>query len=292
MKNWFYLIDKPLKITSFDILRDLKKKLNIKKMWHTWTLDPLASGLVLVAVWNYTKLINYLEKDKKTYEFKLNLDWVTDSFDLQTEINFLSEEKQKKAKKEITKEKIKEILQKKFSWKINQIPPKYSALKINWKRAYNLAREWKNFELKSREVEIFNIKILDFSYPELFLKAEVSAWTYIRSIAFDLWKILWIWAYITYLRRTKIWNLSLKDSQKLEEFSEEKNLSLKKIFPNKKIISLPEKIIQRMNNWLETFYKFENNLIENNEEFFVWDENKITNIVKYENWILKAKRKI
>ena len=73
--NRFYLIDKPLNVTSFDVIRILRKKLNIRKMWHTWTLDPLATGGLLIATWNYTKLIPYFDKDTKQYEFDINLDW-------------------------------------------------------------------------------------------------------------------------------------------------------------------------------------------------------------------------
>ncbi len=290
--NKFYLIDKPLEITSFDILRNLKKKLNIKKMWHTGTLDPLATGLVLVAVGNYTKLIPYFEKDTKIYEFELSLDWTTASFDLAEEIDFISEDLQEKAKKEITLEKIETILKEKFTWEIEQIPPKYSALKINGQRAYKLARDWEDFEMKKRKTTIFEIEILDYSYPKLFLKAKVWAGTYIRSIASDLWKILWTWAYITKLRRTEIWNLDLKFAQKLENFDETKFLKVKEIFKNKKFLDLPENIIKRMNNWLETFFDGKENNLEEFEEFFVEKNWEITNIVKYENWLLKAKRKI
>jgi len=227
--NKFYLIDKPLEITSFDILRNLKKKLNIKKMGHTWTLDPLATGLVLVAVWNYTKLIPYFEKNTKVYEFELSLDWTTESFDLAEKLDFLSEKLQEKFKKEITKQKIEKILKQKFTWEIEQIPPKYSAIKIDGQRAYKLARDWEDFEMKKRKTTIFEIEIIDYNYPKLSLKAKVGAGTYIRSIASDLGEILWTGAYITKLRRTKIWNLSLENSQKLEEFDEENFLDVKEI---------------------------------------------------------------
>ena len=90
--NAFFLIDKSLNITSFDVIRILRKKLNIKKIWHTWTLDPLATGGLLIAVWNYTKLIPYFEKDSKTYEFEVSFDGETDSFDLWTEVAYLTEE--------------------------------------------------------------------------------------------------------------------------------------------------------------------------------------------------------
>ena len=243
--NRFYLVDKHSWISSFDIIRQLRKKLNIRRIWHTWTLDPLATWGVILAVWNYTKLISYLEKDKKTYEFTINLDWITDSFDLWEEVVFLEDSLQKKYKEELTKEKIESILKQKFFWKISQVPPKYSALKINWRRAYDLARAWEEVEMKSRQVEIFNIEILDFNYPKLILKSEVSAWTYIRSIAADLWEILGTGWYITELRRTAISNLDIILWQSLDSFDESKTLWLDDLFWNKTFISLEKLCIRK-----------------------------------------------
>jgi len=110
----FYLIDKPLWISSFDIIRKLRKKFQIKKMWHTWTLDPLATWLMLIATGNYTKLIPYLEKEFKEYEFVINLDWTTSSLDLAEKIEFISKQDQENFSKEITVEKIKKIINKYF----------------------------------------------------------------------------------------------------------------------------------------------------------------------------------
>ena len=155
--NAFYLIDKPLGITSFDVIRILRKKLNIKRIWHTWTLDPLATWGLLIATWNYTKLIPFFEKDNKTYEFEISFDWVSDSYDLWTEVRYLSEEEKKHFSWEITKEKISEILRNNFSWEISQVPPKYSALKINWKKALEKVKSWEEFELKPRICNIFEI---------------------------------------------------------------------------------------------------------------------------------------
>lgn len=286
--NNFYLIDKPLWITSFDILRTLKKKLNIKRMWHTGTLDPLASGLVLVAVGDYTKLIPFFEKDFKEYEFKVNLDWVTQSYDLEKEIVFLEKDLQEKYKKELSLEKIKEVLENNFTWKINQVPPKYSALKISWKKAVNMARNWEEFEMKSRIVEIFNIEIISYNYPQLFLKAKVGAWTYVRSIAFDLWNILWTWWYVTYLRRTKIWNLDISLSQKLDDFHESNFLNLELLFWNDKFLHLEENILNKVNNWL----KQKLDLDINEWIYLIKDQEKVTNIVNYEDKTLIPIRKI
>jgi len=288
MEN-FYLIDKEIWISSFDIIRNLRKKIQIKKMWHTWTLDPLATWLVLVATWNYTKLIPFLEKDKKTYLTTISLDWTSSSFDLAEKIEFLSEEKQNYFKEKLTKKYLENILKENFLWKIKQTPPKYSAIKINWKRAYNLARAWKEFEIKSKQIEIFYIKILNYKYPKLELELEVSAGTYIRSIARDLWKILWTWWYLTQLRRIKIANLSQEKAQKL---SQENiiNLDVKEIFDKKYFLEKDEnwnfnnweitkQDLERLNNWLTRNRKFNLEIWKN---YFLFNWEKITNIVKYD----------
>jgi tRNA pseudouridine55 synthase len=287
--NNFYLIDKPLEYSSFDIIRVLRKKLNIRKMWHTWTLDPLATGGLLIATWNYTKLIPYFEKDKKTYEFTINLDGVTESFDLAEKIHFLDKELQEKYKKELSKEKIDEILKKDFTWKIKQLPPKYSALKINWKKACDLMREWKDVELKIREITIYKISILDYNYPSLRLIAEVSAWTYIRSIASELWEILWTWWYITNLRRTKIGDLDISLWNDIDSLDDIKALKIEKLFQNRKFIILEDDILIKINNWLKVKWNFDYSL---NEDLFVHDKWIVTNIVRYDWNILYAVRKI
>lgn len=288
--NAFYLIDKPIWFTSFDVLRKLKKILNIKKIWHTWTLDPLATGLLFVAIWNYTKLIPYFEKDTKDYEFKISLNWTTPSFDSETEITFLPEEKQKYFKNNLTKEFIEDILQKHFTWKITQIPPKYSAIKIWWKKALDMVRSWEDFELKGREVTIFNIEVLWFNYPEIFLRAKVSAWTYIRSIARDLWNILWTWGYITFLRRIIIWNLDLSLSQNLDNFDISNKLDEEKLFSNYKFIRLSQNQLIDINNWKIIKNTFE--FLEDGKEYFVKNDNFITNVVRVNGLYIEPIRKI
>lgn len=291
INNWFYLIDKPVWISSFDIIRKLRKITNIKKMWHTWTLDPLASGLVLLAFWNYTKLIPYFEKDIKEYEFKINLNWTTPTFDLEYSPELISDILQEKYKKELKIEEIKEILKNKFSWKIFQIPPKYSAIKIWWKKALDMARNWEEFEMKKREVIIYNIEIISYNYPELFLKALVSAWTYIRSIANDLWDIIWTWWYITHLKRIKIGNIDFSYSQQIDNFDINKKLDIEELFKNKKMFYIDDNnILKDINNWkvIENIFS-----LDDKEEIFIknkdWD---ITNILICKNWHIYPERKI
>jgi tRNA pseudouridine55 synthase len=285
----FYLIDKPLDLTSFDVIRVLRKKLNTSKMWHTWTLDPLATGGLLIAVWKYTKLIPFFEKDTKEYEFSVKFDWITESFDLWTDVQYISEDEQKNAKNIITKEKIEFLLKEKFTWKISQIPPKYSALKLWWKKALERIKAGEEFEMKSREVNIEKIELLWYSYPEASFKATVSAWTYIRSIAFDLWEMFWTGWYVTKLRRTKIWALDISLSQWLDNFDEKKSLNVKDLFKNKSFITLENEVLDKINNWLKVKWNFSFNIWE---DLFVFDWNNVTNIVEYDWVILKAKRKI
>ena len=288
--NRFYLIDKPLDYSSFDVIRVIRKTLNIRKMWHTGTLDPLATGGLLIATWNYTKLIPYFEKDKKTYEFTVNLDGITESFDLAEEIQYLDKSLQEKFKKELSLEKIQKVLKENFTWTITQIPPKYSALKINGKKACDLVREWKEVEMKTREITVLNIEILDYNYPSLSLKAEVTAWTYIRSIAFDLWYILWTGGYITKLRRIKIGDLDVSLWQGLDEFNENNNLKIYDLFKNKAFIQLDNDTLKKINNGLFVEEKLDYKIWE---DLFVYnDENEVTNIVKYDWKFLKAIRKI
>lgn len=285
----FYLIDKPLNYTSFDVLRVLRKKLQIKKLWHTWTLDPLASGLLLVWVGDYTKLITYLEKADKEYEFTINLDWTTDTLDLEWEINYISEEKQKYFKENLKLDQINEILQKKFLWKVIQTPPKYSALKINWQKALDLVRAWVDFEMKSRGITIHNIEILDYNYPKLTLRAFVSSWTYIRTIAWDLGEILWTGGYLSFLRRTKINDLTLDDSQNLENFDENKVLDIQKLFPKDKYIVLNDINQKRIDNGLTQ--RVDLDLIQW-EIYFVKNDNFITNVVQKNGLDIKPLKKI
>lgn len=275
----FYLLDKPKDFTSFDIVQILRWKLKTKKIWHTWTLDPLATGALLIATWRYTKLIPYFENDTKDYEFTINFDWQTDSYDLWTPINFISKEKQEKTSKDITSEKINSILEKHFSWKIMQIPPKYSAIKIWWRKALHMVKEWEDFELNERECFIHEIKLLDYSYPRASLYAKVSSWTYIRSIANDLWNILWTWGYITDLRRVKIWDLDISDAILLNEFKRDKKLLIKDLFVWKDFISLEADIHKKINNWIRVGWNFDFKI---NKELFVLTNDEITNIVLYD----------
>lgn len=258
-------------------------------MWHAWTLDPLASGLLLVATGNYTKLLSSLILQDKVYEFTVALNGTSPSFDLWTEVTYISEEEQEKAKNSVTIDAIDILLKNHFTGKIKQVPPKYSAIKVGWQRAYDKVRGWdEDFELKEKEVSIHNIEVLSFEYPFVTMRAHVSSGTYIRSIARDLGELLWTGWYITYLRRTKISFLDETLAVNLEEVDFSKSLPISTLFPN--TISLSTEIISELNFWRSVQIADKN--INDSEEIFVLTEWYLSHIVKVKDGILSPIRKI
>jgi tRNA U55 pseudouridine synthase TruB len=143
--------------------------------------------------------------------------------------------------------------------------------------------------MKKRECYIYEIELLSFSYPEASFRAIVSPWTYIRSLAYDLWEELRTGGYITVLTRLGIWNLSLQEAQNLKNFDKDKFLDVKKIFIWKEFIELDEKIISKLSNWISVSWKFEFKIWE---ELFVFDWKKISNIVIYDGKILIPKKNL
>ena len=182
----FFLIQKPLGLSSFSTIAHFRKKFGIKKIGHTGTLDPLATGLLLVATGNSTKLIPYIDKARKTYIFTVRFDGCTPSCDMDTPIEYLESTILEQSRLSLTGDQIQQTIETHFSGKIQQIPPSYSALRINGQRAYNMARAGESVVVPERTIEIYSSKTLAYSFPELTLEMEVSVGTYIRSIARDL----------------------------------------------------------------------------------------------------------
>ena len=283
----FFLVDKPSGQTSFQTLRELRAVLWIKKIGHTGTLDPLATGALLVATGNYTKLIPYFEKDHKSYQATIMLDGISPSFDSDTEITYLSAEKQKYFSELLSQQKIEKIFQENFLWTISQIPPKYSALKINGKRALDRVKSGENIQMKLREVEIYSLKILSFVYPRLDIEISVSAGTYIRSIAHDLWEILWCWWYLSALRRTRVGNLWEKHMLALQDISSENTLDAHEIFSGK-IFSLDDDMVfQRLQNGQRVKWDF---LYPENQDIILEYNGDLHFVVAYTNSVLHPKK--
>lgn len=217
------LIDKPLDWTSFDVVNKIRSrlgyKLNVKKLkvGHAGTLDPKATGLVIVCTGKKTKTIDLIQATEKEYIATLKLGATTPSFDLETEEDSIS------SIDNITLEEINESLNT-FLGETDQVPPVFSAIKVNGKRAFSYARKGKELELESRKITISEIKVLEFQLPYLVLKINCSKGTYIRAIARDLGEKLGCGAYLTGLRRTKIGDYNVEDAMTIEVF--EKNISL------------------------------------------------------------------
>ncbi len=181
----FFLVDKPVGISSFFAVAMVRKAVGAKKAGHTGTLDPLASGLLVVATEGSTKLIPFLENDRKTYEFSVDFSVRSDSLDLGTPTEPMDSDALERAATEITEAAVRGAAER-FVGTTRQVPPKYSALRIDGKRAYNLARRDREFDLPSREVRIFRLELRSFRFPVATFETEVSAGTYVRSLARDM----------------------------------------------------------------------------------------------------------
>jgi tRNA pseudouridine55 synthase len=206
------LINKPVGWTSFDVVNKLRYKLKIKKIGHAGTLDPLATGLLILCTGKMTKRIDEFQAQEKEYTGKFIIGQTTPSHDLETEVSEM---------KDISSISEEVIIQtaKKFLGTIQQIPPLHSAIKVDGKRAYKLARKGKDIELKPREVVISAFDILEIKKPAISFRIVCSKGTYIRSIARDFGNILGVGAYLTDLCRTRIGEFKLKDASTIDEIN-------------------------------------------------------------------------
>ncbi|WP_420603878.1 tRNA pseudouridine(55) synthase TruB [Flagellimonas sp.] len=205
------LIDKPLEWSSFQAVNALKwairKKFDLKKIkiGHAGTLDPLATGLLIICTGKFTKKIPELQGQIKEYTGTFTLGATTPSYDLETEVDetFSTEH--------ITDEDIKSAT-KQFLGEIVQVPPVFSALKKDGKRLYEFAREGKKVEIKSRKIEISEFEIVQIEMPKVHFRVVCSKGTYIRSLAHDFGKSLQSGAHLSSLRRTKIGDFNVSNA--------------------------------------------------------------------------------
>jgi len=211
------LIDKELNWTSFDVVNKIryaiKKKFDIKKIkvGHAGTLDPLATGLLIICCGKMTKSINNFSAMNKTYSGKITIGSTTPSYDLETKPNV-------HYPIDHINEKLILKTAKKFVGKIFQTPPMFSAIKKDGVRLYNLARQGKEIKIDKREVSIDSFEITSFNLPEISFNVTCSKGTYIRSLAHDFGKELNSGAHLSELRRIKIGDYSVKDSVKVMDF--------------------------------------------------------------------------
>lgn len=199
------LIDKPLRWTSFDVVKKLRFGLKVKKIGHAGTLDPLATGLLILCTGKKTKTIEDIQSQQKEYLFKMVLGKSTPSVDLETEFDA-----------ECGYEHVDDALLKhvvaSFEGEQEQVPPLFSAVKVDGKRAYELARAGADATLKAKTIKIYAIEVLAINFPEVEIRVECSKGTYIRSLARDIALKLNTLAHITELRRTKIGDFDVKNA--------------------------------------------------------------------------------
>ncbi|GAA0723063.1 tRNA pseudouridine(55) synthase TruB [Clostridium malenominatum] len=206
-------IFKPSGITSFDVVRIVKKLGSTKKVGHTGTLDPLASGVLPICMGNATKIVDFIMNESKVYKSTLKLGVITDTYDREGKI--LKEEPVC-----LNEEMIKECINS-FVGTINQIPPMYSALKVNGKKLYELARKGIEIERNSREVHIYSINIEKIEIPYVTFKVHCSKGTYIRSLCYDIGEKLGVGALMWDLEREKTGLFNIEDSIHINSLTKE-----------------------------------------------------------------------
>ncbi len=213
------LIDKPLEWTSFQVVNKIRwhirQKFNLKKIkvGHAGTLDPLASGLLIICTGNFTKKIDEYQGQIKEYTGEITLGATTPSYDMETEVNKTF------PTSHITSELIHQTVTN-FLGEIEQQPPMFSALKKDGVRLYDMAREGKSVEIAFRKITIFEFEITKIDLPKIEFRVVCSKGTYIRSLAYDFGKALKSGGYLSKLRRTKIGNFDVKNALEPLEYIE------------------------------------------------------------------------
>lgn len=211
------LVDKPAGITSFGVVarvrRQLSQQLGKKaKVGHTGTLDPFATGLMIIVTGKECRNASLYSKLDKVYETTIRLGETSTTGDPEGELTPVSLPESG----EPTKEAIEAVL-KHFTGEITQTPPMFSAIKINGRRAYDLARKGEVVEIPPRVITIFSLELVDYTYPDIQVRAHVSSGTYIRTLAEDIGKALGTGAYCAQLRRTKVGEWSVEGALEIEK---------------------------------------------------------------------------
>lgn len=239
--NGIFLIDKPEGMTSFDVIRLLKKKFNITKIGHAGTLDPFATGLMIILVGHATKLSSHFLLNDKVYETTISFGQHTSTYDLTGEII-------NKHHQLITKDMILGALPS-FNDYLQE-PPMVSAIKVKGQKLYELARKGKEVEREKRSVQLYKQEIIDFEYPHLNILLHVSKGTYIRSYAVDLAKHLKTYAHVTQLRRVQSGRFYIESAKTLENITIEDLITIETLLENYPKIVVTPYIEARIKNGL------------------------------------------
>ena len=242
MKSGFLLIDKDVSLTSNDVDYKVKRIFNTKKVGHLGTLDPFATGLLIIGINEATKLFKVIDEEKKTYVAKLVLNKETDTLDNTGKIINIVD------RKEIAEEEILDVFNSMLG-KNKQIPPKYSAVHVNGKRAYELARNNVDFKLLEKEIYIYDIKLLDYKNDEITFKTTVSKGCYIRQLGLDIAKKLNTVGYLNYLRREEIGKYKVSDAKKINDVDFSSLIKIEDMFKDIKRIDVQnDKLLKLIKN--------------------------------------------
>jgi tRNA pseudouridine55 synthase len=279
--NGFLIINKEPEMTSHDVVNKIRKIFQTKQVGHTGTLDPNATGVLIVAVGKATKVISYLENDDKIYQAELTLGITTDTEDIwgnvieQKEIN-------------VTEEEIKQVI-KSFIGNIKQVPPMYSALKVNGKKLYELAREGIEVKREPRKIEIFNIYDIEVNKEKVSFTVHCSKGTYIRTLCKDIGEKLLCGATMSKLERIKAGSLEIKNSVKLSDLEvgpDKYLINLENILEKFPIIYLEAEEAKKYVNGIKFPINKEDGM------YRVYIENSLYGIAKVEDGNIKSEKRI
>ena len=266
--NGLLIINKPKNYTSHDIVNIVRKKLNTKKVGHTGTLDPNATGVLPILIGQATKISKYLIEHKKIYVATLKLGEQRSTGDSEGDI--INQDLGLKVFNNIEIEQA--LLD--FLGRKQQIPPMYSAIKVNGKKLYEYARNGQEIEIKPRDIEVYNISLKNYNQKdEIIFEVECSKGTYIRTLCEDIAKKLGTIGYMKELQRISVNQFNIEDSATLEELEEvniqEKIISIEKIFKDKPEIKLNERKLELFLNGVQLTHDLEDGLyrIYSNNEF-------------------------
>ena len=273
--NGIIVINKPKNYTSHDVVAKVKKLLNIKKVGHTGTLDPNATGVLPLLLNSGTKLSKYLIEHDKEYEVTLKLGIRTDTLDGEGKVL----EKKEVDRKMLENTKQIEKVLNSFTGKQTQVPPMYSAIKVKGKKLYEYARKGENVEVQPRQIEIYNIELqkVDIKKQEIEFKVQCSKGTYIRTLCEDIATKLGTIGYMKELNRTKVGKFGIEEAitiEKLEEYIENKKYEDLNIITMEELLKEKEKIVLNEKN-LEMFLNGVKIKIENKTGIYrIYNENK------------------
>lgn len=275
------IINKEKEYTSHDVVAKVKKILNEKKVGHTGTLDPNATGVLPILLGKGTKLSKYLINHNKIYEATLKLGEKTDTADIEGKI---IEEKDVK-KENLSKENIVKILQE-FIGKSKQVPPMYSAIKVNGKKLYEYARRGEHVEIQPRTIEIYNIELIrtDLQNKTIEFRVYCSKGTYIRTLCENIAERLHTIGYMKELNRIKVGEFKIEDSIRIEEL--EKNIhnnfiTIEEYFDKSKSIELDNKRLQLFLNGVQLTWKLEDGVYK------IYSDSQFIGIGTIKNSLLK-----